>query len=151
MSRELKFRVWDKAENEFSDVSEYDSWNWFDRFRDPKIPETLTIQQYTGIKDKNETEIYEGDIIQYQDGSYQSPKYDKVVVEWRSENDGYDYNGWKLIDTFLQGGECEVIGNIFENKDLLEKQPDPFALNMLEVAKKILLKTENEIIKINEI
>jgi uncharacterized phage protein (TIGR01671 family) len=115
MSREIKFRVWDKAENEFSDVSEYDSWNWFDRFRDPKIPETLTIQQYTGIKDKNGTEIYEGDIIQYQDGSYQSPKYDKVVVEWRSENDGYDYNGWKLVDTFLQGGECEIIGNIFEN------------------------------------
>ena len=34
MQREIKFRVWDKAENEFSDISEYTCWDWFARFKE---------------------------------------------------------------------------------------------------------------------
>ena len=120
MSRQLKFRVWDKAENEFSDISEYDSWNWFDRFRDAKIPETLTIQQYTGLKDKNGTDIYEGDIVKATSDQFVNENFiGKVIFDegcfltWINKND---------IRGIWGEDDIEVIGNIFENKDLLEEE-----------------------------
>jgi len=79
------------------------------------------VQQWTGLFDKNNVCIFEGDIIQYRYGSHQAPYYDKVIVEWMNENDGYDYSGWKLCDVFIQGGPFEVIGNILENPKLLQK------------------------------
>ena len=127
MSRQIKFRVWDKLDERFIKCDEGYQGHYilslngeFHNLQNGSGGKEYIVQQWTGVTDKNGAEIYEGDIIQYQDGSYQSPKYDKVVVEWKSENDGYDYNGWKLVDTFLQGGEFEIIGNIFENSELLK-------------------------------
>jgi len=123
--RRIKFRVWDKAENEFSDISEYDSWNWFDRFRDPKIPETLTIQQSTGLLDDSDVEIYEGDILHYVfDGaSYPKEAKDEILTclwvtfggMYSFENKDSEYY-WAEI-----ANRCSVVGNIFENPELLEK------------------------------
>jgi uncharacterized phage protein (TIGR01671 family) len=139
MNRSIKFRTWDTENKEFSEWTNRDPFFstshgqifFWERTRkedrsydgDIIIEDTgnrFILQQFTGLQDKNGKEVFEGDILQYRDGSHQAPYYDKVVVEWISENDGYDYSGWKLTDNFLQGGQFKVIGNIFENPDLLQ-------------------------------
>ena len=80
------------------------------------IPET--VGQYTGLTDKNGKRVFEGDIVRYGDTIH------KVVFEQRY---GTAYFGIMIsdIETWLFGNECpanlvEVIGNIYDNPELLE-------------------------------
>ncbi len=93
-----------------------DDWYWMDT--------DYELMQYTGLKDKNGREIYEGDIVEYDNGC-------KGQVVFKCGQfyayDGYASNSedaeMKLYDDsppFEEGFEIEVIGNIYENKDLLK-------------------------------
>ena len=79
-----------------------------------------TIGQYTGLHDKNGKEIYEGDIIQILGGEYEQGFY-----EWNEKVQIKDliYDGFNLMMTISQIGNkaIEVIGNIYENPELLKE------------------------------
>lgn len=88
----------------------------------------LTFLQYTGLKDKNGTEIYEGDIVSYEVWTSFHEDCSNVgrVVDWNKEQCGWNpMCQHTVVDDGYYNYEIEnveVIGNIYENEELLTKK-----------------------------
>jgi uncharacterized phage protein (TIGR01671 family) len=124
--REIKFRAWNIVDEDIGaahmmqpkDLS-YEPINLLQ-----KTPDHIQLMQYTGLKDKNGKEIYEGDIVQrlWSDGTV----CNQFAVKWLEDNCGYNITPALLKATkrpqttthTAQG--FTVIGNIYENKELLK-------------------------------
>lgn len=94
---------------------EYNSYirmSYGDYFVDIQIDEK-SVGQYTGLKDANDVEIYEGDIIKYNRGN----NIELLVVEWCKNYATFVFGHIKVEFALRYG---EVIGNIYENPELLE-------------------------------
>ena len=129
MQREIKFRAWDKRQKQMSriftliELTQYEhifevKFKYLAQFKD------LIWLEYTGLKDKNGKEIFEGDITNY------------GAVEWCEclnwDGGGSNHPGFYFKDKYEYGAKgdlsyhdgfddgIEVIGNIWENPELLE-------------------------------
>ena len=126
--REIKFRAWLKHRKEIVDVEGiyfmnkvvhyiYNDYKNNEQEIIADFFENIELMEYTGLKDKNDKEIYEGDILS--DGNDEKPY--KIIFEngsFRAEFEGdFEEHSFDLIDVVAQG--CEVVGNIYENPELL--------------------------------
>ena len=119
MNRKIKFRAWNYKKIIYN-VSVRNSliMNHKDEF-DYVTKSNYPIMQFTGLKDKNGIEIYEGDIVKYKTYYYSKEKEVIEEVKWIIDGDTDLFGEPTMYGFLVKWGECEVIGNIYENQELL--------------------------------
>jgi uncharacterized phage protein (TIGR01671 family) len=129
--REIKIRAWDKKNKKWLDGNEWafdpeTSKGWYLEFGEMMDEiEDIVIVQYTGLKDKNGKEIWEGDLIQNEDGRIceviwfqnygQWDAFVKKIIKHDSASGFSPEEWWHCI---------EIIGNIYENPELLKSKKE---------------------------
>lgn len=116
----LMFRVWDEHKKSYRD--DYDIQkdgqvtlrNMFNGFDITKHPDSFTIEQCTGIRDKNGKLVFEGDVIHYHIETDNGEVIEEnFAMNWYPNCMGFD--AWQDADVIESDGE--VIGNIHEMED----------------------------------
>ena len=139
MQDRLKFRIWHETMkqmhyNDFIVTATgyiaklYQENDYMMKFNqeDLEFDKQCVVMQCTGLKDKNDKLIYEGDIVKIEYYDFEI-KHRIGIVEW--EDDGFcityhnpkdtKVSGCSLVD-IVNGDKQEVIGNIYENKEILK-------------------------------
>lgn len=125
--RDIKFRVWDiinKRILNYGEIMHLPMWEVF-----PGTPEqrAFNVMQYTGLKDKHGKEIYEGDLCKSYNGYIQEVVWRdnswmyKIKVNKKYQGEAYVEIVYSSMgDTSHRNFGDEIIGNIYENPELLE-------------------------------
>ena len=118
--KELKFRAWDgkKMIDDVVPASETSIIELFDRYEWQET-EVKAVEQYTGLKDKNGKEIYEGDVVDIQGIKYY---VDFEYGGFWFNNDNRKWKANRPFTHFQEINDTEVIGNIHENADLMREK-----------------------------
>lgn len=125
--REIKFRVWDKETKNICEVRNIDFISEMVQIKyqanyGVRELENVILMQFTGLQDENGVDIYEGDILIYQHMFVDKKSVSEVI--WNEKYSGFasyveDDERRYILEKELKN-QFEVIGNIYENPELLE-------------------------------
>ena len=128
--RKIKFRAWDSAKKIMRSVANIytHSHSVFVLVREaaggpPELIRTECLMQYTGVKDKNGVEIYEGDIIRHQSGKYGTDfeiKWSPILCGFTAMQIESGHPSPQLNQGTMS--YFEVVGNIYENPELVSNE-----------------------------
>jgi len=134
--RDIKFRAWDERHNEmvYSDKDDCFYINTKGVLFMYRIPmsesglveeyyKSYDAMQFTGLKDKNGVDIYEGDILKVNNAFIQVVSLEPKTTTSQGHGEGFFSVGLLIADGYgdTHEGELRVIGNIYENPELIEK------------------------------
>jgi len=141
--REIKFRAWDKLYKRMifhsANYNEYDhdgfdcvwgdsvGYEWVDEGGGGiRWNKQVILMQYTGLKDKNDKEIYEGDIVKYEnniesgiaivEAFFNTANFHFRWIEQKTETPSI----FTSTDYLGCNEELEIVGNIYEHKELIK-------------------------------
>ena len=134
MGREIKFRVWDNRLKKFvqdfwldSDGSLYYPntdlpYKTGEKLDNRNVRDLAPLMQYTGLKDKNGVEIYEGDICEWIDSDKDIRKSEVFFARGGFKINNFNFNSYDCLMYQSPNGiknNLTIIGNIYENPELL--------------------------------
>jgi len=134
MDERIRYRAWYPEKQKMYEVAKVDMWGdpdqatcdlaaideeLFDIYLDE-----VKLMQYIGRKDINYQEIFEGDIVSFDDCTSTESGYCERgcigVVEWCNETVSFEVSNRLSAESYEVLDECVVIGNVYENPKLLE-------------------------------
>ena len=129
MNRKIKFRIWDNEDKKYLSLQDYQELGAIEVENDGTLtlsprfrfltsmmimPERFVPQQYTGLKDKNGVEVYEGDKVMF---DYEWTKPNEIgVVTWNNDNASFQIKGHIPSSSMKHLGRMKVIGNIYDSE-----------------------------------